>query len=289
MANNERIINIKINNEIKKYEILKKSFLKLYESETKASKNRRETFDKLNNIQEYDNASLKEIYNLFMNEMKSLEDKRNIHLSKIMDLILPVTDCYPEKLKITKKSLEDLSKVRKTKEKLEKSRNEVKNQNISEIQRINGEIAKSRNEENKKEVSLENEMCQFESERVDDNKYLFEHFIYSELKYHVIALEKMSELFYKISGIEPIEHLEEFAKKINSQIDLNELGIDMEKIMEGKKKRENQEEEDINDVYGSVAQNGNTKKSIKKSKIKESQMSNNEINTANKDSMMSDD
>ena len=41
MAVNERDINIKINSEIKKYETLKKAFLKLYESENKASKSRR--------------------------------------------------------------------------------------------------------------------------------------------------------------------------------------------------------------------------------------------------------
>ena len=53
-----------------------------------------------------------------------------------MDLILPVADYYPEKLKNTKKTLEELSNVRKTKAKLEKSKVESKNQNINEVQRI---------------------------------------------------------------------------------------------------------------------------------------------------------
>ena len=290
MATNERLINIKINNEIKKYETLKKSFLKLYESESKASKNRRENFEKLNKIQEYDNTELKDIYNMFINEMKSLEDKRNIHLNKIMDLILPVTDYYPEKLKKTKKNLEDLSKIRKNREKLEKSRNDVKNQDVSEVQRINGEIAKSRNEENKKEITLENEMCQFESERISDNKYLFLHFIYSDLKYHAAALEKMSELFYKINEKEPREDLEDFAKNLNIEFDFSEFGIDMDKIMEEKRKRKREEDDEINDVYENNNQDGeNVKKSIKKSKIKESQISNNEMNTAILDSQMLND
>ena len=290
MATNERLINIKINSEIKKYETLKKSFLKLYESETKAMKSRIENFDKLNKIQEYDNNELKEIYNMFINEMKSLEDKRNIHLNKIMDLILPVTDYYPEKLKKTKKTLEDLSKVRKTTAKLEKSRNDVKNQDVGEVQRINGEIAKSRNEETKKEITLENEMIKFESERVDDNKQLFLKFIYSELKYHAAALEKMSELFYKIKEKEPREVLEDFAKNLNIEINFSELGIDMDEIKKNKSRRKREEDEEIKEVYDDDDDEEgigeSNKKSIKKSKIKESQRTNNEMNTAILDSQM---
>ena len=151
----ERLINNKINSEIKKYEILKKSFLKLYESEQKASKGRLETFDKINNIQEYDNTELKEIYNIFSSEMKSLEKDREIHLKKIMDLILPVTDYYPEKLKKSKKSLEDFVNVRKNKINLEKSRNNIKNEDVSKVQEINGELVKSRNEERNRGENLE--------------------------------------------------------------------------------------------------------------------------------------
>ena len=281
MATNERQINMKINSEIKKYEVLKKAFLKLYESESKASKNRLKNFDELNKIQEYDNTELKDIYNLFINEMKTLEDKRNIHLNKIMDLILPVADYYPEKLKNTKKTLEELSNVRKTKAKLEKSKVESKNQNINEVQRINGEIAKSRNEEAKKEITLENEMCKFESERVDDNKFLFLHFIHSEVKYHASALEKMSELFYKINLMQPYEQLDEFAKRFSIVVDYDELGIDMDKILEDKEKRKNEENEKIDEVYDDDedGNKGNIKKSVKKSRIKESQMSN-EMDTA---------
>ena len=270
MAVNEREINVKINVEIKKYETLKKAFLKLYETENKASKSRRENFEKLGRIQENDNSTLKDIYNLFTNDMKALEDKRSIHLNKIMDLILPVTDYYPEKLKNTKKSLEELSKLRKNKAKLEKSRNEIKNDNVNEVQRINGELAKSRNEEVKRGVNLENEMCKFESERVDDNKFLFLHFIHSELKYHAAALEKMSELFYKINEKEPRAELEDFKNRYKIDFDLNDLGIDIEKLKEEKEKLQNSEQKNIDDVYDSTI-----KKSVKKSakeSVKQSQI-----------------
>lgn len=267
MTFNEREINLKIHSETKKYEILKKSFLKLYESETKASKSRRENFEKLVKIQENDNTELKNIYNLFTNEMKALEDKRNTHLNKIMDLILPVADYYPEKLKITKKNLEELSKVRKTKEKLEKSRNGA----------LNGELTKSRNDEMKLGKNLENEICKFESERIEDNKLLFLHFIHSELKYHAACLEKMSELFYKIKEIDPRVELEGFKNRYKIDCDLLELyGIDIEKIQEDYNKKIKKEKEDIDDVYGSVSKSvkKSTKKSVKQS-IKESQLSDN--------------
>lgn len=280
MALDERAINLKIHSEIKKYETLKKSFLKLYESETKASKSRRENFERLVRIQENDNTELKNIYNLFTNDMKELEDKRNVHLSKIMDLILPVVDYYPEKLKKTKKNLEDLSKVRKNKAKLEKSRVEVKNENVNEIQRINGEIAKSKNEELKKGANLENEIIKFESERIEDNKLLFLHFIHSELKYHAACLEKMSELFYKIKEIDPRIELDDFKNRYKINCDLyEEYGVDIEKIQEDNKKKIKQENEDIEDVYGSVSKSvkKNVKKSINKTKqsIKDDQYSDN--------------
>ena len=85
-------------------------------------------------------------------------------------------------------------------------------------------------------VGLENEMCKFESERGDDNKFLFLHFIHSELKYHAAALEKMSELFYKINEKEPQAELEEFKNRFKIEFDLNELGIDIEKLKEKNEK-----------------------------------------------------
>jgi hypothetical protein len=121
-------------------------------------------------------------------------------------------------------------------------------------------LAKSRNEEVKKGVGLENEMCKFESERVDDNKFLFLHFIHSELKYHAAALEKMSELFYKINEREPRAELEDFKNRYKIDFDLNDLGIDIEKLKEAKEKLENSEKDKVDDVYDSTV-----KKSVKKS------------------------
>ena len=265
MEIDEAKINTKIFSEIKKYEILKKSFYKLYESETKASKSRRENFQNLQKIQENDNNELKEIYNLFMNDMKTLEDQRGIHLNKIMDLILPVTNYYPEKLKQTKKQLEELSKLRKNKAKLEKSRNDVKNDDVHEVQRINGELQKSKNEEKKRGIGLEDQMCKFESDRVDDNKFLFLHFIHSEMKYHAAALEKMSDLFYKINEKDPRIEIEDFKDRYKIDFDLKNLPFSLDDIRKNYKKKKDEEQDDIDDVYNS--KNSQIKKSVKKSVV----------------------
>ncbi len=265
----EKLINNKIKSEVKKYETLKKSFLKLYESEKKASKSRLESFDKINTIQEFDNPELKEIYTLFETEMKSLENFREAHLQKIMNLILPVTDYYPEKLKKSKKSLEDFVKVRKNKMNLEKSRNNVKNEDVSKVQEINSELVKSRNEVRNRGEIIENDLVRFESERVDDNKCLFLHFIHSELKYHAACLEKLSKLFHDIKEKEPLEEIEKFVNKLNIKIDLKDLGIDMSKIKQEKENRENNQENEIDEVYGEDNDDDLTK-SKKKSQLKES-------------------
>ena len=271
---NLRDVNLKINSEIKKYEKLKKAFLKIYENETKTSKTRRENIEKISNIQETDNGNLETIYKKFIDTIKLVEDKHKEHLDKIMNLILPVTEIYPKEAKERKKEMEDLEKTKKRTEKFEKNRNEVKNDDVQKIQSINGEIAKSRNEEVRKAASLEQAMVKFESERVIDNQYLFLHYIHSELKYHCRALESLSDLFFEIKGINPRENLIDFAKHYDlSDYDFSKIGIDMKEIDEERRKRSLQESEERNDVYSSV-NNKSIKKSRLKSTVKSSQMSN---------------
>ena len=72
-------------------------------------------------MQEDDNPQLKKIYETFKTEMEKLENFRQNHLNKINDLILPVTNCYPNKLKEIKEYLKNYEEAKKTKEKLEKS------------------------------------------------------------------------------------------------------------------------------------------------------------------------
>ena len=258
---NEREINKKINNEIKKYEILKKAFLKLYESESKTSKARIENFNKLNSIIEDDNKPLEDIYSSFIGEMKNLEKDRDNHLKKIMDLILPVIEYYPQKIKNTKKDLENFSKAKKNTAKLE---SEVKKSNANDIQ---AELKKSRNEERNKGETLENGIMNFESERCEDNKCLFLQFIHSELKYHAAALQKMSDLFYNINEKEPYEDLEKFAQDYRIEVDFeNDLGINKDNLREKKEKRKKKEKAKTNNVYESINNEDEIQVSVNKNK-----------------------
>ena len=258
----ERQIHLKINSEIKKYEALKKSFLKLYESEKKTSKGRLETFDKLKKLEEIDNTQLKEIYDIFMGQMKELEKKRETHLQKISDFILPVTNCYPNKLKDPKEYLKNYEEAKKRKEKLEKNRN------ISQVQDINGELAQSIREENRIGEEVQNGMMTFESARCNDNKKLFLHFIHSELKYHAAALENLTSLFSQINEKEPKESFDEFIEKYKIDIDLKELGIDIEEIKKKKNEREKKEKDQASEVHGDDFEEDNQSDKVKESKKK---------------------
>jgi hypothetical protein len=272
---NIRDVNLKINSEIKKYEKLKKAFLKIYENETKTSKTRRENIEKISNIQETDNNNLESIYKKFIDTIKDIEDKHHKeHLDKIMNLILPVTEIYPKEAKERKKEMEDLEKTKKRTEKYEKNRNEVKNDDVQKIQSINREIANSTMDMARRAKSLEETMVKFESERVLDNQYLFLHYIHSELKYHCAALENLSKLFFEIKGMDPRENLEDFAEKYGlKNYDFRKIEIDMSQIREQKRKRNERESEEIDNVYSSV-NNNSIKKSRKNNTIKTSQITN---------------
>jgi hypothetical protein len=277
-----RDVNVKINSEIKKYEKLKKAFLKIYETESKTCKTRIEYIEKIKNIQETDNNKLEAIYQNFINTIKDVEEKHKVHLDKIMNLILPVTEIYPKEAKERKKEMEDLEKTKKTKEKLEKNRNEVKNDDVQKIQSINREIANSTNDMVKKAKNLEEAMVKFESERVLDNQYLFLHYIHSELKYHCAALENLSKLFFEIKGMDPRENLEEFASKYGlSNYDFQKIGIDMSQINENRRRRSEKESEDRDNVYSSV--NTSIKKSRKNNTNKMSQMTSSIRDSQNND------
>ena len=251
MAKNESKLNDKISTEIKKYGILKDSFLSIYKSEEKASKARNENYEKISLIRETDNPQLSDIYKEFISEMKLLEDERKQHLVKIMDLILPVTECYPEKLKVTKKKLDDLIKLRKSKTKVMKNQEKAKiNNDVNEAQKLNAELAKQMEEEKKQGENLETEIMKFESERINDNKFLFLHYIHSELKYHAASLEKMSLLFNKINSIEPREELLEFTKKYGINVPLSSIGVDFNKILQEQQRKKSYQQKVRDDLYG---------------------------------------
>lgn len=256
MAKNEKKLNEKISKEIDKYGTLKDSFLLIYDSETEVSKSRNDAYDEIYKIEEKDNVRLREIYVEFIKRMKELEDDRKRHLEKIMSLILPVTVYYPDKLKETEKNLANLSDLRKQKDKDQKEIDKAKVANeVNKVQELNAAMAKKSQDEKKEGARIENAICTFEKDRVNDNKCLFLQYIYSELRYHALALEKMSNLFNNINSTEPREELIEFAKNYgikNYKKILGDLKIDIESIKARQEQAKKMEEKKKTMFYTGV-------------------------------------
>ena len=102
--------------------------------------------------------------------MKKLETDREKHLKILTDLIIPVTNMYPTLLKNEKKELDDLSLDRK---------------NMAKI-RPSTSIRSTSEKKSEKNYS------KFLSQKIKDDKFLFMHFVRSELNYHAIMMEKLT-------------------------------------------------------------------------------------------------
>ena len=164
-----------IKNELNKFTKLKKIFTQLYDAELLNSRKRIEYFENLFQIRE-DNEGLKKINDIFREEMKRLEKDREKHLEIMTSLIIPVIDMYPTEIKRQKKNMDDLAVQRKNMEKMRASTSEI----------------------SKSERSYEDGYRAFQKNITKDSKYLLMHYIYSELKNHSAALERLTKNLEKI-------------------------------------------------------------------------------------------
>lgn len=252
MTSKDKQLQGKIDDEIKKYNTLKNAFSTIYESENEVQKKRQEVYDKISKIEESDNSELANIYKQFFAKMNELEAFRTKHLKNINEKYLPMTVYYPEKLKQSKKSIDDLVTLKKQKEKNAKEEQKAQNKNdVDKARNLSAQIAQQSEEERRKTQDIERNVCLIEADRVKDNKYLFLHYIHSEMEYHAKAVEKMSTLFNMINRIEPLEKLQDFAKNYNIKTDLREIDVDIEEIERNKEKRIREEQEQVNKVFGS--------------------------------------
>jgi hypothetical protein len=251
MADKEKILKEKIENEKSKYALLKKAFLQIYEYEKETGKTRIKSYEQINTIKEDDNAQLITIYKEFNDTMKKLETERDKHLGKVFSELLPAIVYYPEKLDNIKKGLMNVKDNREQKEKIVKEQEKAKKKNDSEAARnLNAEIQNKEKEQKKEINNLEKKMCEFEADRVKDNKCLFLQYIYSELKYHAKALEEMSSLFNKINSIDPLLSLPKFEKKYGIKIDLREIGVDIDQINQEANRLKEEQFSQTNKVFG---------------------------------------
>ena len=252
MTSKDKQLQTKIDEEIKKYNNLKNAFSTIYESEKDVQKKRQEVYEKISKIEEVDNSELSNIYKQFFAKMNELESFRTKHLKNINEKFLPMTVYYPEKLKQSKKSIEDLVTLKKQKEINAKEEQKAQNKNdVDKARNLSAQIAQQSEEERRKTQDIERNVCLIEADRVKDNKYLFLHYIHSEMEYHAKAVEKMSYLFNMINRIEPLEKLQDFARNYNIKTDLREIDVDIEEIERNKEKRIREEQEQVNKVFGS--------------------------------------
>ena len=196
-------VNKFIKTQSKMFEKLTKAFTKIQEAEQKASKIRQDNFQQFENMEkiiEDDNPTLKELYKNFGKNMKELENMREDHLKTLKELIIPVTEFYPTKLKKNKMNLDEISKAKKNTESLRKS------------QADGNDITKSERTEISKRNNFEKEFLKYEKERVEDNRFLFLNYIHSELKYHCAVLEELSKLFVETNKRNVTVDLKNFAE-----------------------------------------------------------------------------
>jgi len=231
-----------IKNEIQVYEKLTKVFTKILEAEEKASKIRVDCFQNFQDmvkIVEKDNEALNDLYKNFGKTMKGFEEEEcNNHLKTLKDIIIPVTQIYPFKLKENKVNLDEMLKAKKNTENLKKS-------NASQIQ-----INKSINNEKEKASTFQRAFKAYEKERIGDNKRIFLKFIHSELKYHCAIIQQLSELFKKTNEKNTIIELKKFAKGYNIEnYNFNNIGINMKKFENDIIKEEDEEKEKRSEVY----------------------------------------
>ena len=241
-------VNKFIKTQSKMFEKLTKAFTKIQEAEQKASKIRQDNFQQFENMEkiiEDDNPTLKELYKNFGKNMKELENMREDHLKTLKELIIPVTEFYPTKLKKNKMNLDEISKAKKNTENLRKS------------QADGNDITKSERTEISKRNNFEKEFLKYEKERVEDNRFLFLNYIHSELKYHCAVLEELSKLFVETNKRNVTVDLKNFAENYSiKNYNFKKLGIDMNNLNDQVIEEENEKKRKINSVYTSGRHSG---------------------------------
>ena len=241
-------VNKFIKTQSKMFEKLTKAFTKIREAEQKASKIRQDNFQQFENMEkiiEDDNPTLKELYKNFGKNMKELENMREDHLKTLKELIIPVTEFYPTKLKKNKMNLDEISKAKKNTENLRKS------------QADGNDITKSERTEISKRNNFEKEFLKYEKERVEDNRFLFLNYIHSELKYHCAVLEELSKLFVETNKRNVTVDLKNFAENYSiKNYNFKKLGIDMNNLNDQVIEEENERKRKINSVYTSGRHSG---------------------------------
>ena len=267
MALNEKQYTQKTESEIRKYNILKSVFSKIYESENDLSKKRKAAFDEISSIEEPENQTLKDIYKSFCDEMKTLEENKDNQNKNIKSKFIPAIDYYSYRAKHQK---QEVGKFQDTKKKTQKQEEEMvrASQNSVKQSQLQSDINMNKSIMENKSREIKDQLMAFEDERTRNNKLIILHFIHNEMEYHAKAIEKLSELYKTIKGLDTRQHLKEYADKLNiTTIDLEEYGYN-DKSFSRSINRSN-----MNKSRTGMLQSSFNTSGLGKSKIRVSQMS----------------
>ena len=194
-------IQSKIDNDIKQFKTLSSSFESMFKAEQDMLKERTKVYKNITEIQENDNPKLQDIYKTYSSKMTTFENHRKTYLDNIQNCYIPITKCYPDKLKTIKTTTSDLTSKLQQIEKSKKNPNKQQ-----DVGRLTQEAQATQNQ-------LYDNFCRLEKEKCEDNKHLLLSYINSEMEFHARALESLSSLFREINLIEPNEGLNSFINK----------------------------------------------------------------------------
>jgi len=216
----------KTESEIRKYNILKSIFTKIYESEADLNKKRKAAFDEISKIEEPENQTLKEMYGHFCNEMKSLEDNKDSLNANIKSKFIPAIDYYSYMAKHQKQQVGQFQETKKKTQKQEEEIQRVRaSQNTIKESQLKSDISNNRSMMQNKGLEIKDQLMNFEDQRTANNKLIILHFVHNEMAYHAQAIEKLSELYKTIKGLDARQHLQEYANKLNiTTVDLELYG-----------------------------------------------------------------
>ena len=219
-------IQSKIDNDIKQFKTLSSSFESMFKAEQDMLKERTKVYKTITEIQENDNPKLQDIYKTYSSKMTTFENHRKTYLDNIQNCYIPITKCYPDKLKSVKTTTSELTSKLQQIEKSKKNPNKQQ-----EVGRLGQEAQVMQNQ-------LYDNFCRLEKEKCEDNKHLLLSFINSEMEFHARALESLSSLFREINLIEPNEGLNSFINRYQIHSDKVQKIIQETTVQQQKRERE---------------------------------------------------
>jgi hypothetical protein len=265
---NEKQYAQKTESEIRKYNILKSVFTKIYESENDLNKKRKAAFDEISSIEEPENQTLKDMYKHFCDEMKALEDNKFEQNANIKSKFIPAIDYYSYMAKHQKQQVGQFQETKKKTQKQEEEIQRVRaSQNTIKESQLQSDIRNNKSMMENKGLEIKDQLMMFEDQRTSNNKLIILHFIHNEMAYHAKAIEKLSDLYKTIRGLDARQHLKEFADKLNiTTVDLEEYGYNDKSFSRSANRSY------LKSSKGGMLQSTNTS-AMGKSKIRMSQMS----------------